>query len=86
MLVRFDYVAGVDTEDFECRLYVSDRNAVQLTELARQRADHSHVVRITAFYLDAEANPREQLLVLGSELLAVTRCPSGRGFISLLLC
>ena len=50
----------LDTEDFERRLCVSDRNAVQLAELARQSAEHVRVAGIVAFpfYLDAHANLR----------------------------
>ena len=44
------------TANYECRLCVSEGNAIQLPKLTRQRANHLHVV--VAFYLDAEANLR----------------------------
>ena len=47
-----------DTRDFERRLRISDRNAIQLADLARQGADNLGIVAVLDLGLDADTNLR----------------------------
>ena len=54
MHVAFDN----DTRDFERRLRISDRNAIQLADLARQGTDNLGIVAVLDLGLDADTNLR----------------------------